>query len=173
MQHRTRSTASCVRPSIGRTVESSSATPTGESSTATKPPPRPTKVPATKVPPTPVPQAKHVVGARGVSGLVIARDKTQFAVGEKAFFTYEALNHTKDPVGFATLGIKASNGNFNASWVNPDVILPDVPFRHDDGLAFDSPGTYKVFLSICWTEPCSGGDNWEEFRQGAATITVK
>jgi hypothetical protein len=108
-----------------------------------------------------------------VSGLVIARDKTTFAVGEKAFFTYEALNHTNEPVSFVLLGLKASNGLFNTSWVNPDVILPDVPFRYDDGLIFDGPGTYKVMLAICFARCGEADADWEEFRQGAATITVK
>jgi hypothetical protein len=127
------------------------------------------------VPPTntPVPQAQHVVGSHGVSGLVVARDKTTFAVGEKAWFTYEALNHTQDPVNFELLGIKASDGQFNTSWVNPDVILPNVPFKYDDGLTFNSPGTYKVMLAICFAQCGEADADWEEFPQGAATITVK
>jgi outer membrane biosynthesis protein TonB len=147
--------------------------------TATPVPPKPTSAPPkpTAVPPTKTPANKpqHVVGAHGVSGLVTARDKTTFAVGEKAFFTYEAINHTQDPVGFGKLGIKASNGQFNTSWINPDVILPGTPFRHDDGLTFNTPGTYKVFLAICF-ERCKEGEAnpvWEEFPKGAATITVK
>ncbi len=137
---------------------------------ATKPPPRPTKAPPTR---TPAPKARHVAGSHGISGLVVARDKTTFAVGEKAFFTYEALNHTKDPVGFTLLGIKASNGLFNTSWINPDVIVPGVPFKHDDGLTFNSPGTYKVLLAICFARCGESDADWEEFPHGAATITVK
>jgi hypothetical protein len=127
------------------------------------------------VPPTqtPAPQAKHVVGTHGVSGLVVARDKTTFSVGEQAWFTYEALNKTQDPVDFVLLGIKASNGQFNTSWVNPDVILPNVPFKHDDSLTFNSPGTYKVMLAICFARCDQTDADWEEFPRGAATITVK
>ncbi|NIV38068.1 MAG: hypothetical protein GWN58_54235 [Anaerolineae bacterium] len=131
---------------------------------------KPTKVPPT---PTPAPGGEHVVGSHGVSGLVIARDKTTFAVGEKAFFTYEALNHTKDPVGFELLGLKASNGLFNTSWVNPDVILPGVPFRYDDGLTFNTRGTYQVVLAICFARCGEDDADWEEFPYGAATITVR
>ena len=138
--------------------------------TATRPRPTVTKAPPT---PTPSPEAKHIVGAHGVSGLVTARDKTTFSVGEKAFFTYEALNHTKDAVGFEKLGIAASDGQFNTSWINPDVLQPGVPFKHDDGLTFNSPGTYKVWLSICFGRCDAADGDWEEFRQGAATITVK
>jgi len=145
--------------------------------TPTSAPPTATRKPATRTPvqptATPTPAAKHVVGSHGVSGLVIARDKTTFAVGEKAFFTYEALNHTEDPVGFELLGIKASNGLFNTSWINPDIILPDVPFRHDDGLTFGTPGTYQVFLAICFARCGESDADWEEFRYGAATITVR
>jgi hypothetical protein len=141
--------------------------PTAQPPAATKAPPKPTPKP-----PSP-PQAKHVVGAHGVSGLVTARDKTTFAVGEKAFFTYEALNQTNDPVGFEKLGLKASNGQFNTSWINPDVILPGVPFKHDDGLAFNSPGTYQVMLAICFARCGAGDADWEEFPLGAARITVQ
>lgn len=152
-----------------------SATP--ELPTPTTAPPTATTKPATRTPvpptPTPTPVARHVVGSHGVSGLVIARDKTTFVVGEKAFFVYEAVNHTEDPIGFERLGIKASNGQFNTSWINPDVILPDVPFRHDDGLTFTTPGTYRVALAICFARCDEADADWEEFWDGAATITVK
>lgn len=144
--------------------------------TSTPVPPAPTARPptATKAPPAPTkaPQAQHVVGAHGISGLVVVRDKTTFAVGEKAFFIYEALNHTANPVNFVKLGIKASNGQFNTSWINPDVIVPNVPFKHDDGLTFTSPGTYQVMLAICFARCDEGDADWEEFPKGAATITV-
>ena len=142
-------------------------TPTPE---PTKPKPTPTKRPPTA---TPAPQPRHVVGAHGVSGLVTARDKTTFSVGEKAFFTYEVLNPGKEAVGFELLGIKASNGLFNSSWINPDFVLPGVPFKHDDGLTFNTPGTYQVFLAICFARCGEADADWEEFHHGAATITVK
>jgi hypothetical protein len=152
-------------------------TPTPVPPTATQAPPKPTQAPPKPTnPPAPpaAPKPQHVTGSHGVSGLVLTRDKTTFGVGEKAFFIYEALNHTADPVGFVKLGIKASNGLFNTSWVNPDSIIPGVSFRHDDGLTFDSPGTYQVFLAICFANPCDGPEgDWEEFQKGAATITVK
>jgi hypothetical protein len=157
-------------PTATQQVPTATETATPVPPTATRRPAQPTRVPPTN---TPVPQARHVVGSHGVSGLVVARDKTTFAVGEKAFFTYEALNHTQDPVNFEKLGIKASNGQFNTSWVNPDVILPDVPFKHDDGLTFNTPGTYKVMLAICFARCGEADADWEEFPQGAATITVR
>lgn len=145
--------------------------------TATLAPPTATRVPVkpTKAPPTatPAPKARHVVGSHGVSGLVTARDKTTFSVGEKAFFVYEAINHTQDPVGFVKLGIKANDAVQNTSWINPDAILPGVPFKHDDGLTFNSPGTYKVRLFICFARCDEPDGDWEEFPAGAATITVK
>ncbi len=143
------------------------ATPVPPTNTPAPPPPPPTDTP---VPPP----AEPAIGQFGVSGKVVARDKTTFAVGEKAFFTYTALNHTDQPVQFGKLGIKASNGHFNTSWVNPDVLLPGTPFTHDDGLVFDQPGTYQVFLAICYAfcdDPASAV--WEEYPSGAATITVK
>lgn len=142
-------------------------TPVPPTNTPAPPPPPPTDTP---VPPP----AEPAIGQYGVSGKVVARDKTTFAVGEKAFFTYTALNHTDQPVPFGLLGIKASNGQFNTSWINPDVLLPNTPFQHDDGLTFDQPGTYQVFLAICYAfcdDPASSV--WEEYPSGAATITVQ
>lgn len=143
--------------------------------TDTPAPPAPAPAPAAPPPTnTPVPAPSGpAVGQFGISGKVIARDKTTFAVGEKAFFTYEATNHTDAPVGFTLLGIKASNGQFNTSWINPDVFQPGVPFRHDDGLAFDAPGTYQVFLAVCYTGCGQPSAVWEEYQSGAATITVQ
>lgn len=146
------------------------ATPTTESPTNT---PRPPTATAPRPTPTVMSQSSHVVGTHGVSGLVVARDKTTFSVGERAFFTYEAINHTQDPVGFELLGLKASNGLFNTSWVNPDVLEPQVPFKYDDGLTFDAPGTYQVMLAICFARCGEADADWEEFPRGAATITVK
>ena len=145
-------------------------TPTPEPTNTAAPPPPPPPPPTD----TPVPApAGPAIGQFGVSGQVVARDKTTFAVGEKAFFTYTALNHTDNPVNFGLLGIKGSNGQFNTSWINPDVLIPGVPFSHDDGLAFDVPGTYQVFLAICYSG-CGGGSSvWEEYPSGAATITVQ
>ncbi len=131
------------------------------------PPPPPTNTP---VPPTP---AGPVIGQFGISGKVTARDKTTFAVGEKAFFVYAATNHTNAPVSFVKLGIKASNGQFNTSWINPDVIPANAVFQHDDGLTFDVPGTYQVFLAICYANCDGAGAVWEEYQDGAATITVQ
>jgi outer membrane biosynthesis protein TonB len=148
-------------------------TPTQVPPTATSRPVQPTKAPPTQVPPTAAPKARHVVGSHGISGLVTARDKTTFSVGEKAFFVYEAINHTENPVGFEKLGIKANDQVQNTSWLNPDVIQPGTPFTHDDGLTFNSPGTYKVFLWICFARCDAADGDWEEFQQGAATIVVK
>ena len=151
------------------------------SPTAAPEQPTPTPVPPTatamsqpsQASPTQPPAGRHVVGSHGISGLVVARDKTTFAVGEKAFFTYEAINHTADPVPFVLLGIKASNGQFNTSWVNPDVIVPGTPFRHDDGMIFNRPGSYRVMLAICFDRCGEADADWEEFASGAAMITVQ
>ena len=105
--------------------------------------------------------------------MVIARDKTEFAVGEEAFFTYEVLNNGQDEVRFEKLVIKATDEIQNTSWINPDVIQPGVPFKHDDSLTFNSPGTYKVMLAICFARCDQTDADWEEFPRGAATITVK
>jgi len=117
------------------------------------------------------PPAEPAIGQFGVSGKVVARDKTTFTVGEKAFFIEEATNHSDKNVFFTFLGLKADGIPFHTSWDN-NKIAPGETFRWEDGITFDVPGTYNVFLAICYGD-CENGGVWEEYRDGAATITVQ
>jgi hypothetical protein len=89
-----------------------------------------------------------------------------YAVNEKVFARIEVTNLTQEPVPFGILGLLTSTGHFQTSWDN-GLIQPGQVFRHEDGLAFNAPGVYKLQLSICFNpkEACLGSDSgWVRFE---------
>jgi hypothetical protein len=98
--------------------------------------------------------------------------RTTYAVGEKVFVTIEVTNLITEPVTFGILGLLTSAGQFQTSWDN-GIIQPGQTFRHEDGLAFNAPGTYKLQLSICFNrkDAClSSDEGWKRFEPGLDVV---
>ncbi len=131
------------------------------------PPPPPTE------PPPPPPPAEPVADSHGVIGKISFRDgRNTYAVGEKVFVTIEATNTGPGLESFGVLGLNTSTGVFQTSWDN-DAIASGETFRHEDGLPFSSPGTHKIWLSICYStkQECQGADgDWTRFEPGLDVI---
>jgi hypothetical protein len=93
-------------------------------------------------------------------------------VGEKVFVTMTATNVSSGPVSFGILGLLTSTGHFQTSWDN-GLIRSGQTFRHEDGLVFDAPGSYKLQLSICFADKdacLSSDEGWERFEPGLMVI---
>jgi hypothetical protein len=89
-------------------------------------------------------------------------------VDEKVFVSIQVTNIIAEPVPFGILGLLTSSGQFQTSWDN-GLIQPGETFRHEDGLAFNAPGAYKLQLSICFNrkDACLGSDEgWKRFEPG-------
>lgn len=141
--------------------------------TETPPPTQPpAPPPPTNTPPPPEP-AGPVVGANGVIGKIEFRDgRNTYAVGEKVFVKIEvSLPGGNGQKPFGVLGLTTDTGQFQSSWTNATI---DGVFRHEDGLAFNTPGNHKLWLSICFSpiDVCQGGGdaNWERFEPGLDVI---
>jgi hypothetical protein len=110
---------------------------------------------------------------RNVQVRISFRDgRHTYAVGERIFVTMEVINVASEPVSFGILGLLTSTGHFQTSWDN-GLIKSGQTFRHEDGLAFDAPGTYKVQLSICFARKnacLSSDEGWERFEPGLQVI---
>ena len=141
-----------------------------------EPPPPPTEPPPPPAPPTdtPAPQAPAgpVVGANGVIGKIEFRDgRNTYAVGERVFVRIEASTESgSGQITFGILGLETSTGTFQTSWSSGTI---NGTFTHEDGVAFNAPGTHKIRLSICFSslEVCQGTDgNWERFEPGLDVI---
>ncbi|RME98854.1 MAG: hypothetical protein D6768_16335 [Chloroflexi bacterium] len=93
-------------------------------------------------------------------------------MGEKVFVRIEAsLPGGSGQKPFGVLGLTTDTGAFQSSWSSGTI---DGTFRHEDGIAYSSPGNHKLWLSICFSpiEICqSGGDaNWERFEPGLDVV---
>jgi hypothetical protein len=134
------------------------------------PPPPPTQPPPPAEPPSP---PEPVAGAHGVIGKITFRDgRNTYAVGEKVFVKIEATNTGSGLLPFGILGLTPSSGSFQTSWSNGSIASGET-FRHEDGLAFSTPGTHKLWLSICFSskEVCQGPNgDWERFEPGLDVI---
>lgn len=133
------------------------------------PPPPP---PPTEPPPAEPPPAEAGVGANGVIGKIEFRDGgNTYGVGEKVFVKIEAsLPGGGGQKPFGVLGLTTSTGAFQTSWSSGTI---DGTFRHEDGVAFSTPGNHKLWLSICFSslEECQGPDgNWERFEPGLDVV---
>lgn len=98
--------------------------------------------------------------------------RSTYAVGEKVFVSMQVVNVTGEPVPFGILGLLTSTRQFQTSWDN-GVIQPGQTFRHEDGLAFNAPGAYKLQLSICFNrkDAClSSDEGWKRFEPGLDVI---
>jgi hypothetical protein len=149
------------------------ATDTPEPPPTEPPPPPPTEPPPPPPPTEPPPPPEPVAGAHGVIGKITFRDgKNTYAVGEKVFVKIEATNTGAGLLPFGILGLNTSTGAFQTSWSNGTIASGDT-FRHEDGLPFPTPGTHKLWLSICFSslQECQGPDgDWERFEPGLDVI---
>lgn len=141
--------------------------------TPVPPPTEPPPPPGAPAPTEPPPPAEPVAGAHGVIGKINFRDgRNTYAVGEKVFVRIEATNAGSGLLPFGVLGLATSTGAFQTSWSNSSIASGET-FRHEDGLAFSSPGTHKLWLSICFSSEaaCQGPDgDWEQFEPGLDVV---
>lgn len=104
--------------------------------------------------------------------LALREGRNTYAVGEKVFVTMAVTNVSAEPVPFGILGLLTDRGHFQTSWDN-GLIQPGQTFRHEDGLVFDAPGSYRLQLSICFAakEACLGTDEgWARFEPGLDVV---
>jgi hypothetical protein len=137
---------------------------------AAEPPPAAAPPPAE--PPPPAAPAEPSA-QNGVLAKISFRDgKNTYAVGEKVFVKIEANNVEGGIKSFGILGLTPDSGSFQTSWDNSQ-LEAGKPFNHEDGLAFDTPGNHKLWLSICFStkEECQGPNgNWVRFEPGLDVI---
>ncbi|MEW5958371.1 MAG: hypothetical protein AB1801_11635 [Chloroflexota bacterium] len=140
--------------------------------TDTPPPTEPPPSPPTEPPPPPAEPAAPAA-QNGVEGKISFREgRNTYAVGEKVFVIIEAKNIDSGLKPFAILGLTPSTGGFQTSWTNGSIAAGET-FRWEDGLAFNTPGAHKLWLSICFSTEaeCQGANgNWVRFEPGLDVI---
>jgi hypothetical protein len=153
---------------------------------AAPPPPAAT---ATSRAPTaaPNPGGGPVTGQRGISGqLSLCNAKTTYGTNERICFVERIHNNNAAPVSYGILGVQASSlsgggGQFQTSWsadlapggvlwIDPGCDGPTDRCKGawEDGMTIRTPGTYRLVLSVCFSDfpTCLGTSGaWETLSQ--------
>jgi hypothetical protein len=151
-------------------------------------------VAAPPLPPTPRaptaapnPVGGPVAGTHGITGqLRLCNNKTTYGTSERICFVESIRNTTAAPVSYGILGVQASSlsgggGQFQTSWsadLAPGHVLWIDPGCEgptdrcngswEDGMTIRTPGTYRLVLSVCFSEfnTCLGtSGDWETLSQ--------
>ena len=124
-------------------------------------------------PPSPHPAPSPIPGSHGIIGKITFQDGNgTYAVGETVFVNIEAINMVTESVPFGIIGLTSSTGLFQISLINGS-IPSGKTIQHEDGVAFCTPGTHKLWLSICFSslQECQGPNgDWERFEPGLDII---
>jgi hypothetical protein len=151
-------------------------------------PPPPAATATTRAPTAaPNPGGGPVTGQRGITGqLTLCNAKTTYGTNERICFVERIRNTTAAPVSYGILGVQASSlsgggGQFQTSWsadLAPGGVLWIDPGCEgptdrcngpwEDGMTIRTPGTYRLVLSVCFSDfpTCLGTSGaWETLSQ--------
>ncbi len=106
--------------------------------------------------------------------LSLRRGRQSYAVGERVFITLAVTNHQQAPLTFGLADLVVDNGYAQTVW-DRGRIPPGETLRHEDGLAFDRPGRYRINLSLCLSEPAAcleTVERWQNFEP-SVEVTVR
>jgi hypothetical protein len=147
------------------------------------PPPAATAPPAAGPAPTntsPAPAAPTntspppVSGARGIVANSFSIENTTAGAGADVWFNFEVRNTTQNPVGYGVLAAHTDVGFTAQSWTN-ETLQPGQVLTWRDHINIGTPGTYQVYLGICFSsrDAClTGGAPWERLSN-SITVTIQ
>ena len=117
---------------------------------APPPPPPPTDTPVPTAPPAPTnPPAPSVYSSRGIVGNAFSVENTAAGAGQNIWFNFKVTNTTDGPISFAVLAAHTDAGPNAKSWTEATLKAHKV-LDWRDHLNIDTPGTYQVYLGICY-----------------------
>ena len=143
---------------------------------AAPPPPASTAVPATNTGAPPPPAATNtpsVQGAGGIETQLWTMAKTTGAPNESLFFEFKVVNTTGSAIsGYGILAGHTDSGVTADSW--HDVLQPGKVLDWKDHINFPDPGTYQVYLGICYQshDVCKAGGTWVRLSNSIA-VTIQ
>jgi len=113
-------------------------------------------------------------GADGLQSLLFQMHKTTGAVNESMFFDFKVINNTSGVISsYGILAAHTDQGVTADSWHDP--LLPGQILSWTDHLNFPNPGTYQVYLGICFASHAAcktGGAPWYRLSPSTA-VTIQ
>ena len=143
---------------------------------AAAPPPAATAVPATNTgAPPPPPAATNtpsVQGAGGIETQLWTMAKTTGAPNESLFFEFKVVNTSGSAITYGILAGHTDSGVTADSWHDP--LQPGKVLDWKDHINFPNPGTYQVYLGICYQshDVCKSGGTWIRLSNSIA-VTIQ
>jgi hypothetical protein len=142
---------------------------------AAAPPPQSTAVPPTNPPGLTAPPAAtstpNVSGANGIQA-TFSMEKTSGAVNESMWFDFTVKNTTSSVITYGILAAHTDAGFTADSWHEP--LQPGQTLPWKDHINFSAPGTYQVYLGICYQghDTCKTGGTWVKLSNSTA-VTIQ
>lgn len=141
---------------------------------AAPPPPQATAVPATNTgaPPPAATNTPSVAGANGIQTNQWVMEKTTGAVNESMWFDFKVVNTTSTAITYGIIAAHTDAGVTADSWHEP--LLPGKELSWKDHINFPNPGTYQVYLGICYDshDVCKAGGTWVHLSNSIA-VTIQ
>jgi len=132
--------------------------------TSTNPPPA---APTNTSPPP-------VSGARGIVANSFSIENTTAAAGADVWFNFEVRNTTQGTVAYGVLAAHTDVGFTAQSWTN-ETLTAGQTLTWRDHINIGTPGTYQVYLGICFgsKDAClNGSAPWERLSASIA-VTIQ
>jgi uncharacterized protein YraI len=115
-----------------------------------------------------------VSGARGIVANSFSIENTTAAAGADVWFNFEVRNTTQNGVAYGALAAHTDVGFTAQSWTNETLAAGQV-LTWRDHINIGSPGTYQVYLGICFDSKnacLSGSGVWERLSN-SITVTIQ
>ena len=146
------------------------------------PPPPPTTAPSatplpspTTAPPTTAPTAAPgAYLSNGIRGEAFWVENTRAAVGQDIWFNFKVVNTTDNVVNYSVLAAHCDAGPNAQSWTN-EKLKAHQTLEWRDHINISTPGTYKLYLGICYggKEAClANAAPWDRLSADV-TVTVE
>src|SRR3989304_645566 len=126
------------------------------------PPPPPTPAPPATPPPPPTSPPPSGYIADGVRGDEFSIRNTTVGAGQDIWFDFTVTNTTDDTIRYGVLAAHTDMGFTAQSWTNAS-LRPRAVLEWTDHININTPGTYQIYLGICFSDKpsCLSGASWE------------
>jgi len=134
------------------------------------PPPTNTAPPAnTAPPPTSPPPSGYI--ADGVRGDEFSIRNTTVGAGQDIWFDFTVTNTTDDTIRYGVLAAHTDVGFTAQSWTNAS-LRPRAVLEWTDHININTPGTYQIYLGICFSDKpsCLSGASWERLSNSITVV---
>jgi hypothetical protein len=113
-----------------------------------------------------------VQGAGGIQTQLFQMHKTSGATNESMFFDFKVINTGGTAITYGILAAHTDVGVTADSWHDP--LQPGKLLSWTDHINFPNPGTYQVYLGICYDshDVCKTGGTWVRLSNSIA-VTIQ